>query len=187
MKPDESRCVRAAGGEFFRFPQRGLGLDRREAKRSDVRAETNKIVCLNKIAHGLRDFVPRGRSGFSLARKDSLFLGTQEKRGKAPVRAPCPELSGGLVFGLCLTVVDTKLMDPRVSLIGNFRQQEQVSGVEATGRVPFTGVVLVAALEGDRVVGPGSRKGKSKGTTRRAVRDTGGGLVFCRGGCIQIF
>lgn len=72
----------------------------------------------------------------------------REKRGKAPVRAPCPELSRGLIFRLRLTIAGSKLVNLTVSLIGNLRQQEQFVAGEAAGRVPFIGIVLVAAFEG---------------------------------------
>src|SRR5580700_5214984 len=75
----------------------------------------------------------------------------REKRGKTPVRAPCPELLRGLIVRLRPTVVRSKLVNLTVSLIGNLRQQEQFVAGEAAGRVPFIGIVLVTTFEGDGV------------------------------------
>ena len=47
------------------------------------------------------------------------------------MRAPCPVELCGLVVRLSLTIVRAELVDLAVSLIGNFRQQEQVVAVEA--------------------------------------------------------
>src|SRR5271163_3973063 len=75
-----------------------------------------------------------------------------EKKGKAPVRAPCPEWLGCFVFRLSgLPVGGAEFPDLGIDEIGELRNEKHVVRVKVGSGLPLAGVVLVAALQADAV------------------------------------